>query len=488
MKYHILFLIAFFSNILYCQNTLNTYTEVELKEDYDLMVSSLKEAHTGLYWYTSYPEFEKIFKENRDKIKEEMHSYVFFRIISLVTAADKEGHSSIGSSKDIGKFYNEQARFLPFGIKVIGKQIYLLNNLNKKKTKGFIIKEINNINIDSIIKKIFNHTSRSSDGFTVTGKYKGLERFGFSNYYTDYIIDFSDRICKLKILNPNTKETEIINLTLVDGNGLKKIAKQIPRPIKRKKNLFEFSTDSSTKTSTLIFNSFSYGRYKKQNLDFRTVVDSLFQIIRKNKTKNLIIDVRNNGGGSEGAEDYLFSYLTEKPYVKYKYVEASSFNYSFIKHTNYKDDVEELYGMLKEEHYLSKDGRVLRKKDVLPTVLPQKNTFKGEVYILISGKTYSGGSEFASIAKEHSDAIFIGEETGGGFYGQTSGSYVKLTLPNTNMKVRIPLLKFATNFESKNIPFGHGVIPNYKIEQTFEEYENGIDSALNYVLRKIENK
>ncbi|WP_313361328.1 S41 family peptidase [Empedobacter sp.] len=144
--------------------------------------------------------------------------------------------------------------------------------------------------------------------------------------------------------------------------------------------------------------------------------------------------------------------------------------------------------MLKEEHELTKDGRILRKKDVLPTVKPQKNTFKGNIYILCSGKTYSGGSEFVSIAKSYSNAIIIGEETGGGFYGQTSGSYVQLLLPNSQLKVRIPLLKFYTTFTSDKIPFGRGVIPDYEVEPTFEEYINGTDSELEFALKHINKK
>ncbi|MBK8369685.1 MAG: hypothetical protein IPL10_20555 [Bacteroidetes bacterium] len=42
--------------------------------------------------------------------------------------------------------------------------------------------------------------------------------------------------------------------------------------------------------------------------------------MHQNKTTNLIIDVRNNTGGSPEISNYLFSYLCNKPYYYFDYV------------------------------------------------------------------------------------------------------------------------------------------------------------------------
>lgn len=468
---------------------LKTYSAKELNEDYDLMVSALKEAHPGLYWYTNFTDFEKIFQQHRDIIKDGMNSYEFYRIISSVVSADKEGHSQVHSSKDIGNFIHQKAKYLPFAIKTVNEKIHIINDIEGKDTEGKIITKINNIPVDNILTKIFKNTSRYSDGYSTTGKFKNIDRFSFSGYYVDFISDWKSQKTSIELLNPDNDKTEEITINLVNRDGLVEIAKNTPRK-KRKHDdeLYALDINNSTHTAVLTFNDFGYNRFEKQNIKFTNLIDSLFQVIKKEKSKNLIIDIRNVGGGSEGAEDYLFSYLTDKPYKKYKYVQTNGFSYSFLKHTDYKNDPENLERMLKEEHELKKDGRILRKDNVLPTELPKANSFKGSLYILISGKTYSGGSEFASIAKSNSDAVFIGEETGGGFYGQTSGSYVFLLLPNTKMEIRIPLLKFATNFESKDIPFGRGVIPNHNVSQSYKDFVNGIDTEMEYTLKLIESK
>lgn len=467
---------------------LKEYKSVELYQDYDLLINSLKEAHPGLYWYTNRAEFEKICSENRAKIKDGMNSYDFYRIISKIVSADKEGHSNVYSSKDIGQFVNSKAKYLPFAIKTINKQLYLLNDMGNNQTQGQIITHINKVPIDSIILEVFKHTSRYSDGFSVTGKYKDLDNFGFSGLYMDFIDYNSDNVV-LNTQNPKNNKNIIFSVDLIGRDSLVKLSKNLKR-IKSKYDdePFHLEIVPQSKASILTFNTFDYSKFKKQNSDFKSIIDSAFIQIRSSKVKNLIIDVRNVGGGNEGAEDYLFSYLTTKPYEKYQYVEANGFTFSFLDFTDYKDDKENLESMLNEEHERTKDGRILRKKDVLPTEKPQKNIFRGNLYILCSGKTYSGGSEFVSIAKSYSKAIIIGEETGGGFYGQTSGSYVQLLLPNSQLKVRIPLLKFYTTFTSDRIPFGRGVIPDFEVAPTFEDYINGTDSELEFTLRLINKK
>uniref|UniRef100_UPI0028AC2277 hypothetical protein n=1 Tax=Empedobacter sp. TaxID=1927715 RepID=UPI0028AC2277 len=314
----------------------------ELYQDYDLLVNSLKQAHPGLYWYTNRAEFETIFSENRAEIKDGMNTYDFYRIISKIVSADKEGHSNVYSSKDIGQFVSEKAKYLPFAIKTVNKQLYLLNDIGSNKAKGQIITHINKIPIDSIILKIFEHTSRYSDGFSVTGKYKDLDHFGFSGLYMD-IIDYNSENISLTTRNPENNISSTFSFDLISRDSLVNLAKNVKK-IKSKYDdeLFHLEIVPQSKISILTFNTFDYSRFKKQNLDFKSVIDSVFTQIKTSKARNLIIDVRNVGGGNEGAEDYLFSYLTTKPYEKYKYVEANGFTFSFLDFTNYKDDRENL--------------------------------------------------------------------------------------------------------------------------------------------------
>lgn len=469
------------------KSILKRHKMVDLYQDYDLLVHSLKEAHPGLYWYTNRTDFERLFVENRAEINDGMTTYEFYKIVSRILSADREGHSSVSASKDIRDFVNLEAKYLPFSVKTLGEKLYLLNDIGNMSTIGHIVTHINKVPIDSIIEQIFEHTSSSSDGFTTTGKFRDLDGFGFSGFYMDFI-DHALENVDITIQHPIDQETHHLSVNLVDKDSLRNLSRKTRKVAGRHSDLiYHFETLPNSTTSILTFNTFDYSRFKKQNLDFRSVVDSIFLKIKNENIHDLIIDVRNVGGGTEGAEDYLFSYLTSEPYEKYQYVEANGFTFSFLNDTIYRDLKKELENMLLEEHKQTPDGRILRKKSILPTVKPQKSGFDGNLFILCSGKTYSGGSEFVSIARAYSKAIVIGEETGGGFYGQTSGSYIQLVLPHTQMKVRIPLLKFYTTFENDQIPFGRGVIPDHTVRSSFDDFIKGVDSEMSYTLELIGN-
>ncbi len=106
--------------------------------------------------------------------------------------------------------------------------------------------------------------------------------------------------------------------------------------------------------------------------------------------------------------------------------------------------------------------------------------FNGKLFVIISPITYSGGSEFSNMIYTNDRGIFVGQETGGGFYGNTSGYTRELELPNSKITVDIPALQFVMNTEG--LPFGRGVIPHYQVIRTFEQYKNEENAALEFIL------
>ena len=132
------------------------------------------------------------------------------------------------------------------------------------------------------------------------------------------------------------------------------------------------------------------------------------------------------------------------------------------------------------------NGRILKKEGFLPSEPLRADTYKGNLYVLTNGLTYSGGSELASLIKAHRKATFVGRETGGGCYGNTSGFFLILDLPNTGIKIRIPLLKFSVNTFSNDIPFGRGFIPDYEIHETTENLIKGKVTEMEFIIEQIQ--
>lgn len=106
------------------------------------------------------------------------------------------------------------------------------------------------------------------------------------------------------------------------------------------------------------------------------------------------------------------------------------------------------------------------------------------VYVLINGGTFSAAAEFCAIARSRNRAIFIGQEAGGGYYGNSSLGAPLLTLPNSKIRVSIPLGRYELAVDQR-VPVGHGVIPDYKTVYYIKDVLEGKDKELELCLKII---
>jgi C-terminal processing protease CtpA/Prc len=115
----------------------------------------------------------------------------------------------------------------------------------------------------------------------------------------------------------------------------------------------------------------------------------------------------------------------------------------------------------------------------------QKDLFKGDVVLLVSGNTTSAASEFTAIAYYLKRAKIVGEETGGCYYGATSGNYLNLKLPHSGLEVRIPTIKILTAVDEdyEHQPKGRGTLPDYPVLPTITDIINGKDVQLEAAIK-----
>lgn len=453
----------------------------ELTDDFDLLVKSLKEGHTGLYWYNTEKQFDSVVSSQRKKIKDSHNGLEFYNIVARIIAYTKEDHCNIYLPEDVSSFLDTNGAFIPLSVLSVNQKIYILNNPSENaKIKGFELKKINGQSITNIYDNLF--STFASDGYIKQSKYRWLDNIRLSTLYAQTI--GQPKEFEIEVADPKSNMTTVHNLQSVSKPILKTISKKVGLYSDLELAKLEILQSN---TAILTLNTFNNALFKEKEMKFKQFVSNSFKKIDSLNIENLIIDIRENGGGIEGNEDYLFSYLTDKPYTKYKDVEISAFSYSFYKYTNYPKEslFKEFEKDIKKEHYLADDGRILRKKGIEEIEPLKPNPYKGNIFIITSGWTYSGGAEFSSLMKQHTNAVFIGEEVGGGFYGNTSGYGLELTLPNTKILVDIPLLKFSLDVD--NGEFGRGVIPDYKVQLTFDDYEKGNDNVMEFT-KKLVNK
>ena len=124
--------------------------------------------------------------------------------------------------------------------------------------------------------------------------------------------------------------------------------------------------------------------------------------------------------------------------------------------------------------------------DGLQVWSPKKNRFTGNVWVLIDGWSFSTCADVATVLHHNNWATFIGEETGGGYDGNTSGYSKTLQLSNSGIRVNLPMWMYTTANLGHSF-YGRGVIPDYPIRPTISEFIKEEDVALNEALNLMKN-
>ena len=452
-------------------------TPQELEEDFEIFRGALKEMHPGLYWYSSKKEMDKIFEGIQSSLNREMTDLDFFRLLSKAISKIRCGHTWIAPAEITSSRIFDKGLFLPIEIRLIDNKVYYFKNYSDQDLTiepGEQILKVNQYSIDSLIE--LSDNVHPGDGWTITGKHKILER-NFNWFYAiqldqpeSYLITYLDK-------NKVTRETKVKAIRsdqFKSKNNAEEHHNIETRIIDNDKALLRIKQ----------FDNWKDGGKKKK---FLKVLQKTFNKIDSARIKNLIIDLRGNGGGTERFGLALCSYFTDEPFYGYKKIRFKNTKFQYRKYSKTSGFEYLIYRALLNHKKVNDTTYLLRNDKNLKLVKPSEPHFSGNVYILTDGGTYSTAADFTAIMHSKRLATFIGEETGGGYRGNTSNYEFEFVLPNSKIRFNVPLAQYLTDVSYTNVNYGRGTIPDHEVQLTIENLINGIDTVLEYNLDLIEN-
>jgi hypothetical protein len=173
------------------------------------------------------------------------------------------------------------------------------------------------------------------------------------------------------------------------------------------------------------------------------------------------------------------SHLTDKPFRFYDHINLKTVTPSFKDHLDLHLSAERLKEFHDELVPNSGGGYSLtiRLHEGLAEQQPAKNAFLGKVFVLTDGGSFSGAGDFCAIVHHLKRATFIGEETGGGYYGNNSGMMPTLTLPNSKIGIRLPFYAYWNAVPGYEHP-RRGTLPDYPVTMRIADILGGTDAAL----------
>jgi len=460
------------------------YSPGQIQRDFLVYQTILEQSHPGLYWYTPKDSMDHYFSSAKEQLKDSMTEPQFRKLLNYVTAKVDCGHTSVRSSKKFSKYLDTaRVKIFPLSMKVWDDTMTVAANLNRRDPilkRGTVIKKINEKPVEEIVDTLFNYIS--TDGYNRTHKYQTLSNRGnFGSLYTSvfglsekYKIEYIDSNGHIKsaiipVYSPGTDTATILSIM------------SIPQPSKKERKQRQLSSirqlkiDSANHTAFMDLGSFGRGYHLKSF--FR----HSFRALRKHHIDHFIIDVRSNGGGSVSNSTILSRYLSD-----HRFKIADSL-YAIRKKTTYgryiqNDFFNRLFMTLLTRN--TKDGHYHFGYFERHYFHPKKNNhYSGKVYVLIGGNSFSATTLFTSSILKQENVIVVGEETGGGAYGNTAWLIPDVTLPETKIRFRLPLFRLVID---KNYPKnGKGVQPEVEVTPTVDAVRRGADYKLDKVMELI---
>jgi hypothetical protein len=485
----LIFFFAFSQGVIYAQVSVGIesrkYSPEELRKDAAILRTALTEAHPGLYIYNSRQTIEHRFDSLSGSLNESLTESQFFSKVSAFVAGIGCGHTmclpSLSYKKD---FEEKRCRYFPFQIKISGEHLFILRNLSTDSSIvcGSELRQINGRSASSIIALLLPHIP--SDGYNVTLKYHDIET-DFMYYYAEFI-DQSPWF-QLQLKSPDDPLEKSIILPGLTVPEMEKINKKrkgytdLSAP-KEKPLLFERNSDN---VGILTIHSFDGGDIRAAHQHFHSFIRQAFDTMQVQGVNDLVIDLRNNGGGDDDNGWFLYSFLTDSSFRYYDRVEvAGNKRLSFLHYTRQIRGFNLFHLLVKKDragHFIWTHGGYTKIHK------PAPSCYRGKVFILVNGASFSATAEFSAVARYHNRAIFAGEETGGAYEGNNSGLELLLTLPNTHLRVRIPMMRYIIASGSQKNS-GHGVMPDYPVIPAIDDILKGMDTEKEFVLELIRRK
>ncbi|OCB69820.1 C-terminal processing protease CtpA/Prc, contains a PDZ domain [Flavobacterium glycines] len=480
-----------------------------LQKDVDFAHKKLQKLHPNLDYYISKENLNNQFDSVKKTINKALTPLEFYKKISPVVAAVKQGHSYVlppqkaytkRETKSITK--KGIGPFSQFDFTYYNDKLYVVRNksYNKEIAAGTEVLSINGIKPQELINEYSHYFS--SDGFNTTFK-KELAAKRFVSYFTiendikdslHYVFKYNDSIKNITIKRFKLDSLDLKTKKIRQKKVVIDKAKQRILEKKKRINGFDKNTNTFIRELHFISKDSSIALLKIRGFKdgrFRKFYKMCFAELQKRKTKTLIIDLRNNGGGRLSEIVHLYSYLADSSSIFLKKTEvvsrASLFEGVYFNKGNaVVKTIKTLFSPIVYSYLLltvhkEKDGKNYFDTETKPQPINEK-AFKGKLYVLINGGSFSASSILSTNLKGSKRATFVGEETGGDYNGTVAGFMPIVKLPHSKLNLRIGTMNFTPFYQSP--VHGRGIFPDVTIIPTLEDQIRGNDPELDWILKQ----
>jgi C-terminal processing protease CtpA/Prc len=424
-----------------------------MKADLEYLNKYLRKWHPAYYHYTNKRQMEAYYSRLKDSCAAEMKAADFRTTVRKAVNQVHCGHMGVFGYKGAT---GEDVALFPVKVWVLNNRLFV-KSFSTQDSLLNVGDEILDINGEKTMDMIQKTTELVvTDAFNKTHKMYVLEaNFSAFHFFVygkqdNYTLTIKNRMGDTSIVMVKSEVPK-------ETTATKKAVKDSANCLITGNAVALYKTDFDASTRVIDIDNFNGTR---QGKTFRQI----FKHLRKNQIKNVVIDLRNNGGGSVFSGNKLLNYLLDAPIRPL--VISRKPNLTFI-NPRFKGGLLEritpILFTLNPLQYPNKNGW----NHCFLFFKKYRNHFDGNVYVLTNGGSFSMASYVASYLKYKKQAVIVGEETGGSEYGSRAMAGGHIKLPNSEVKIQLNIYQMThlIGIEDK----GRGLMPDHAIEYSIDD-------------------
>lgn len=453
-------------------------------EDIALARRALEEIHPGYDHYISAHRLDQMWDEIIAQAKEGITEDELYLGLVRIIAEIRCEHTKIELSKKRVAARDVDAVYLPFRFRVFDGRMFIDAPGQTGLSRGTEIVSIDGVPASARLRDVA--ALISVDGYTDYVRWETVEASteelgsGFDHY--DPILRPDDTYVTVtaKRLDGQESQHTFERLTYPEFRAITGEA--------RRRNFSD--PDAVTvryvddKTAYLSINTF---------VNYRTPVDPMavfdvhFRELKARGIERLILDNRDNGGGSTDVKNGLLAHLMDTSFrgsdsILVKTIDVSAFQ-------PHLDTWEPMALDPPADAFIQQEtGGYAIKPALMPelqTINVSPNRFEGELILLTSHANASGATQMTGLLKSRPNTRLIGEPTGGTQRGPNGGVIYFLTLPNSEFVIRIPWQFWRSTVA--NPVHGQGYAPDIGVTEEFATWLAGDDAVLKAALQEADD-
>ena len=471
-------------------------------EDVQQFFSTLQRVHPDLLAKVSLNDYIKLKQQTMDGIGDKLDKDGNIRIADLAyllyyaAAFFQDGHTAVWSNNFAWpNESNTTGKRFPSFVLGYDNGRFVITTSSNKGIEGLEVVSVNGKPVREFLRPILDRISGETLAWK-TDRFTDNQAFWYN--FTDLCSSTESLTLGLRDREGKESERKVEMMSFADFNKLRSEMRATKLAQLRAQGTQVHFLDSD-RIAWFVYPAFKYSEDEKKK------IDGIFQEIKASGSQDLIIDIRDNSGGTSSMGDLIFSYLHEGKLIQVSKTRMKvssdilSPNYPKMASLVLEADVAQKYSAYLQKKYaglegviVTQDGEDEEDKEYTKIFGDNKNDeplskpnafFSGRIFLLVDNGTFSAGTMLAAAFRDYGVGTILGYETGG--VPISFGEMYLFELENSRLLCGVSYIQHF-NPKPRSGDDEHGILPDIPMsDMMLKPYLNEDDPVLAYTLDHI---